>query len=145
MSFLAKIFGGVAGDAIAAPVEAVGNALDKLFTSDEEKAAAAAVMEKIRQQPQILQAEINKLEATHRSVFVAGWRPFIGWICGIAIGCYYIPRFLMATAFWAVDCWNAGVAVPYPAMDLTNLNELVYALLGLGLLRTAEKITGTVK
>ncbi len=63
---------GSSGDAIAKPIDAVGNALDKILTSKEEKAAGDAVMEKLKQNPAELQVEINKLEAQHRSVFVAG-------------------------------------------------------------------------
>ncbi len=63
---------GSGGDAIAKPIDAVGNALDKILTSKEEKNAGAAVMEKLKQHPAELQVEINKLEAQHRSVFVAG-------------------------------------------------------------------------
>ncbi|NUO80835.1 hypothetical protein HUU05_12215, partial [candidate division KSB1 bacterium] len=78
MSLLSNIMGGPAVDALTA----IGNVFDKLFTSDAERAQAKAVLAKIAQEPAILQAEINKIEAAHRSVFVAGWRPFIGWVCG---------------------------------------------------------------
>lgn len=128
-----------AGDAIASPVEAIGNVLDKLFTSDEEKAQARQVMEKIRQHPQELQVEINKIEAQHRSVFVAGWRPFIGWVCGISLAAFYIPQFSVATVLWVKACWAVKELQSYPA-DASGLLELVLALLGMASIRTIEKL-----
>lgn len=139
MGFLSKIFGGVAGDAIAAPVEAVGNVLDKLFTSDQEKLVAAQVMEKIKQHPQELQVEINKLESQHRSIFVAGWRPFIGWVCGLSLATYYIPQFTLAAVLWTRACWMAKALAPYP-VEATGLLELVLAMLGMATIRTVEKL-----
>lgn len=132
-SFLS--LGKQAGDAIASPVEAVGSALDKLFTSDEEKAQALAVMEKIRQQPQILQAEINKLEAQHRSIFIAGWRPFIGWVCGVGMAWHYLGNPLMG---WACALWYPEAKAPMMA-GVGELMNLLLALLGMAGIRTIEK------
>ena len=83
---------------IATPIEAIGNVFDRLFTSDAERAQAEAVLEKLRQHPAELQVELNKIEAAHRSVFVAGWRPAVGWICALAVGWAYLghPLFLWA-------------------------------------------------
>ena len=134
-----------AGDAIASPIDAVGNVLDKLFTSDEEREKANFVLEKLKQEPQMLQGEINKLEVQHRSKFVAGWRPFIGWVCGISLGSYYIPQFLMASILWSIRCWQAKELFAYPINDISGLLELVLALLGLAGYRTLEKITGKTK
>ena len=83
---LSKLIGATA----AQPIEAIGNVLDKLFTSDEEKLQANAVLEKLKQHPGELQVELNKIEAQHRSIFVAGWRPFIGWICGLGLANVYL-------------------------------------------------------
>ncbi len=136
MSILGDLFGGPAVDAVSA----VGNVFDKLFTSDEEKDQARAVMEKIRQQPQILQAEINRIEAAHRSVFVAGWRPFIGWVCGFG----FLWAFLLHPLFmWIVAI--RGLDVTPPTIVTDNMMELVLALLGLGALRSAEKMSGRSK
>ena len=80
LSFLTK-----QADALIDPIEAVGNVLDALFTSDKERLDKKAVLARIAQQPTLVQGEINKIEAAHKSVFVAGWRPFIGWVCGLAL------------------------------------------------------------
>ena len=128
MSFLGKLF----GKATAEPVEAVGNVIDNLFTSDEERLDKQAVLERIRQKPSLVQAEINKVEAAHRSVFVAGWRPFIGWVCGTGLALVFVVNPVLQ--------WWSGK--PGPVLPMDSLLELVLALLGLGVLRTAEKKLG---
>jgi len=80
------------------------------------------------------QAEINMKEAEHPSLFVSGWRPFVGWICGF--GCAY--GFILQP-FLAWFAALASVANP-PALDINTLIGLLGGLLGLGTLRTAEKI-----
>ena len=134
------LFSFLLGEPAAGAVEAVGSAFDKLFTSDEERAHAAAVLERIRQQPHILQAEIGRVEARHRSLFVAGWRPFIGWVCGMGLLWAFIGHPLFE---WAVAVRGDGIAPPAIATD--NMMELVLALLGLGGLRTFEKLNGRAK
>lgn len=133
MGLLGTIFGGGAASA----VNAVGGALDTLFTSDEERANAEIVLERLRQNPHILQAEINKTEALHRSLLVAGWRPFIGWVCGIGL----LWAFLGHPVFqWIVAITGADIVAPVILTE--NMMELVLAMLGLGGLRTVEKIQG---
>ncbi|MFN4276125.1 MAG: 3TM-type holin [Ferrovibrio sp.] len=125
---------------IASPIEAIGNVFDKLFTSDAERAQAEAVLEKLRQHPAELQVELNKIEAAHRSVFVAGWRPAVGWICAAGVGWAYLghPLFL-----WAAALWAPGVQPPEIRIDA--LFELVLAMLGMAGLRSFEKTTGRAK
>ena len=137
MSFFGNLFGSTA----AQPIEAIGNVFDKLFTSDDERAQARAVLEKIAQQPHILQAEINKIEAQHRSVFVAGWRPFIGWVCGFALAYSFILRDLIA---WVMSIHAPDAALP-PELAMEHLVSILLALLGLGGMRTFEKIKGRAK
>lgn len=134
-----------AGDVIASPIEALGNVFDKLFTSDEEKLQAQAVLEKIAQQPQELQNEINKLEAQSKSWFVAGWRPAIGWVCATSLFTYYVPQFTMASILWTRACWNAQELVAYPVSQIDGLMQLVLAMLGLAAYRTIEKLSNKTK
>ena len=137
MGWVDKLLGG-GGDALAKPIDAIGNALDKVLTSKEEKAAGKAVMEKLKQNPAELQVEINKLEAQHKSLFVAGWRPAIGWVCALSLAFYFIPQYIVATILWAKLSWAAQAIVLYP-VSATGLMELVFALLGMATLRTYEK------
>jgi len=138
--FLSKLIGGSAAE----PIEAVGNVFDKLFTSDEERAAADQVMEKLRQHPGELQVQLNKVEAGHRSVFVAGWRPYIGWVCGTSLAIYFIPQYTMATYIWVKLVLATNIMQPYP-VTADGLMELVFAMLGMGALRTVEKLQGRAK
>ncbi len=129
------LFGKIIGSTAAEPIEAIGSVLDKLFTSDEEKLQAKAVLEKLRQHPAELQVALNKIEAQHRSMFVAGWRPFIGWVCGLGLANVYL-----------VNPWLQWLyGVKGPALPLDVIVELVIAMLGLGTLRTFEKFSGRAK
>lgn len=134
MGILAKIFGGNAGAAVQG-VTAVGTILDNLFTSKDEKLTHEEVRIRLAQQPDMAQIELNKIEAAHRNIFVAGWRPFIGWVCGLGL----VNMFLVNP--WIQ--WFTGVAGPNLPKDI--IMELIFALLGLGTLRTIEKIQGKAK
>lgn len=142
MEFLG--LGKQAGDAIAQPVEAVGNVLDKLFTSDDERLSREEARLRLAQKPNEAQTEINKLEAQHRSTFVAGWRPSIGWVCSASLGMYFIPQYAMAAIIWSRACWNAQELIPYPVTS-DGLMELIMALLGMGSIRMVEKLRGKAK
>ncbi len=129
------------GKQAAAPIEAVGNVLDALFTSDKERLDKRAMLARIAQQPQMVQAEINKIEASHKSLFVAGWRPFIGWVCGISLLYQFIFRDLL---IWVLHALGTQISDP-PPLQIETLSTILYALLGLGGLRTFEKIQGRAK
>ena len=132
LSFLTSLFGGSAG---AGAVEAVGNVFDGLFTSDEERLSKKIIMQRLAQQPGLAQVELNKVEAQHRSLFVAGWRPFIGWVCGLGLFNIFIVNPWIQ---WLTE--KSG-----PELPLDVIVELVVALLGLGVLRTFEKKIGRAK
>lgn len=134
MAILSTILG-FFSPATAQPIEAVGNVLDKLFTSDAEKLDRKIIMQRLAQQPQIAQVELNKVEAQHRSLFVAGWRPFIGWVCGAGLAFTFVINPIIQ--------WLSTSTGPTMATDV--MMELVVALLGLGGLRTLEKGLGKSK
>jgi hypothetical protein len=83
------------------------------------------------------QAEINKTEAAHSSIFVAGWRPYIGWVCGMAIAWAFLVAPMLS---WLLPV--LGVVAVVPPLQTEFLLELVFAMLGLGGLRTFEKLKG---
>ena len=68
---------------IASVIEGIGGVADELFTSDEERLTAGIEAEKVAQRPALAQLEVNREEAKHDSIFVAGWRPFTGWACTV--------------------------------------------------------------
>ena len=87
------------------------------------------------------QIEINKAEATHKSIFVAGWRPFIGWTSGVAL-CWH---FVLAPVPMFV-CAYLTVEIPeLPTFDMGSLMTVLMGMLGLGGLRTYEKQKGLTK
>lgn len=86
-----------------------------------------------------MQLEINKIEAAHKSVFVAGWRPFIGCACGLALFYNFIARNLMV---WALALTTVDTQ---PPLHLDVLTTILYALPGLGGMRTFEKLQGRTK
>ena len=79
-----------------------------------------------------LQSEINKVEAQHRTIFVAGWRPFIGWVCGVALAYNFVLRDLLI--------WFLGQEQVPPALQMEHLMTVLVGMLGLGGMRTFEKL-----
>jgi|TARA_B110000967_G_C18475448_1_gene359503 hypothetical protein len=84
-----------------------------------------------------LQTKINEIEAGHRTLFVAGWRPFIGWICGVALAYNFVIRDLF---IWITKTTDAP-----PALQMEHLMTVLLGMLGLGGLRTFEKIKDKTK
>ena len=127
--------------AAVSPISALGNVLDGLFTSEDERLSRAEIMAKIAQKPALAQTEINKIEAQHRSLFVSGWRPFIGWVCGVNLAYLVCVRDWIT---WGFTVFKVELPIP-PAIGVDMTVELVIALLGLGSLRTVEKLKGRAK
>lgn len=126
------------------PIEAIGGLIGKLYTSEGEKLSAQELLERVQQNPQLWTFDLNKLNALDLRLFNSGWRPFIGWVCGVCVGLYYIPQFILAAYLWTVMCLDKNALLPYP-IDARNLMELVYLMLGFGFYRSVEKLTGTNK
>lgn len=126
MGILTKLIGGSVGEM----ADGVANAIDRFVQTKEEKEAAELLRQKIQQEPDRWQVEVNKIEAGHRSLFVAGWRPAIGWICASAL-------------FWgwiiAPICQFVWPGREMPAIEIGQAISLVMALLGMGALRSYEK------
>jgi hypothetical protein len=78
-----------------------------------------------------LQTKINEIEAQHRTLFVAGWRPFIGWVCGLAFAYHFILFPIIRTIYPDVQ---------FPKLDTEPLFTVLLGMLGLGGLRTYEKL-----
>lgn len=132
------------GAEIARPIDAIGNAIDKVFTSDEERLQGQAVLAKLALHQDELQVELNKVEAQNRSWFNSGWRPAIGWVCAISLALYFPVRFAVATIIW-VSLWvSVGEMGPYP-VGVEGLLELVLGMLGLGAFRQIDKLAGRAK
>ena len=87
------------------------------------------------------QLEINKAEAQHGSIFVAGWRPFIGWVCGAALVWNFIIQPLLLWVAWMMPDLGIDMSTA-PKLDSGELMTVLLGMLGLGGLRTYEKRFG---
>lgn len=96
------------------------------------------------------QIEINKAEAQSPSLFIAGWRPAVGWVCVSALFFYYVPYMIVVTGLWVwqvVLLLKDGTLVmsqlpPRPDLGIVDLLGLLGTLLGVGTMRTVEKVQG---
>ena len=131
MRFFSKLIGG----SITVTAKGVADVVDKFVETPDEKAAFKTVMAKLAQEPGLAQVELNKIGAAHRSVFVAGARPFLLWVCGVGLAFSFIVN--------PVIQWITGD--PGPELQTGIMMELVIAMLGLAGLRTAEKMVGVSK
>ena len=129
---------------LTALVPALGTLVDRLIpdraAAERAKADMEAALVKAGNEAAMAQVEVNKIEAGHSSVFVAGWRPAIGWVCAAALAWAFI---VAPIATWGMAVF--GVRETLPAIGTDNLFELVLAMLGLGGLRTFEKMRGVAR
>lgn len=84
------------------------------------------------------QRDINKTEAASNSLFVAGWRPAVGWLCVFTLAYSWV---LAPFVSWCLLAWHPGF-MPLPVLGNEASQTLLYALLGIGSLRTIDKATG---
>lgn len=130
---------------IQALIGPVTGLLDKFIEDKDQKAKLAheiaTMAEKQMHEANMGQIEINKEEAKHRSIFVAGWRPFLGWCLSFAMAWHFVLA--PVTMF---ICSYAGIAIPeLPTFDMDSLMTVLLGMLGLGGLRTVEKVKGLTK
>ena len=133
---LGKLFGGGA-------IKAVGNIVDEIYTSDEEREQAKLAIKKVEAELKKRQMDINLADAQSKAGGLSGmiqriWRPLIGFSCALAIFWEYVLKqflmFLIATFNWETK--------PLPELDMGTLMPLVMALVGMGALRSYEKTKG---
>ena len=135
-------------DPITAGFDFASKLADKFFPNKADADAAKIKIIEMRNTGELAQLQadttlaqgqndVNKIEAASTRLFVAGWRPFIGWICGVAFGFKYIAGPLLVTvgSMWGMD-------VKLPVIDASELLPILLGMLGLGVMRTAEKVKG---
>ena len=125
----------------------VGKVIDKIFPDPVQAAQAKIALANAQNAGQLAelqaqvasvqqQTQIDNTEASSTSLFVSGWRPFIGWVCGGAVALnYFLP--LCGFVLNAV-----GHPTALPPIDMTTMMPLLFAMLGLGGMRTYEKVKG---
>lgn len=116
----------------------VGSVIDRIWPNktEQEKAELQAAMLVVQGQ-----MDVNKAEASSGSVFVAGWRPFIGWVCGSACAWNWIGLPVVKAALVLFD----GPQLALDQADLTEMLPVLMGMLGLGALRTFEKTKGVAR
>lgn len=130
-------------------IEAGLRVLDKVLPDPQAKAAAQLELIRLQQagefkeleadiQRSQMQADVNKVEAANSDPFTSRWRPFIGWVCGSALAYQFI---LAPILTWAA-AMLAHPEIIAPALNTGDLLTILLGMLGLGGLRTAEKIKG---
>jgi len=129
---------------VTALLPALGTLIDRLIPDRAAAEKAKAEMEQqlvtAANQAALAQVEVNKVEAAHSSVFVAGWRPSIGWVCAAGLAWAFV---LAPIASWVLVV--LGIKAELPAIHTDYLLELVLAMLGIGGLRTFEKLRGVAR
>lgn len=144
MSFLSKLLGG--GDAI----KSVGDTLDNLFTSDEERLElqverAKADREYNFKEAQLLaeqniaQTKVNAVEAASGNLFQAGWRPAIGWVGALALAYQFVVHPLL---LWGLAVSGLDVEPP-PLVNTDALYPIITGMLGVAGLRSYDKLKRT--
>lgn len=141
----------MAFDPISIALDIGGKVIDRLWPDPAARDAAKLELLKMQQTGELAQLaadtdlakgqlEINAEEAKSANVFVAGWRPFIGWVCGMAFAYHFIVQPLLAFGLAAF-----GHKVDLPAFDMFTLSQVLLGMLGLGTMRTIEKKSGVAK
>ena len=87
------------------------------------------------------QLEINKVEAAHKSIFVAGWRPFVGWVCGVALAYSFIIYPTLMWVAWLIPEYQEAISNA-PQLELGELMTVLLGMLGLTVARSYEKTKG---
>ena len=126
---------------IGPATELIGKFVEDTDKKNELAHEIATMAERHAQELAKGQLAINAEEAKSRNIFIAGWRPFVGWTCGLALFVHFlaIPMADVLTAYF-------GYAPPsYPAFDMDTLMTVLLGMLGLGGLRTYEKHKGITK
>lgn len=136
---------------LTALIPVLGNVLDRIFPDPEKADAAKLEVLKLAQSGELAQldadlrlalaqAEINKAEAQSPDMFRGGWRPSVGWLCAAGLGYTFLLQPLLP---WLAALSGANVP-PLPPLDNDVLMTLLFGMLGLGGLRTVERVKGKV-
>jgi hypothetical protein len=138
----------MAFDPISAALDIGGKLIDRLWPDATQRDAAKLKLAEMHQTGELAQLaaetdiakgqiEVNQAEAGSSSLFVAGWRPWIGWVCGVAFAYHFVVQPLLAFILAAT-----GHPVTLPTFNMEALYTVLLGMLGLGSMRTFEKYKG---
>jgi len=138
-------------DAIGAGIGVLGKVIDRVLPDKDAQDKAKLALLEMQQKGElaqldaalksdIAQLEVNKSEAASSSVFVSGWRPFVGWVCASALAYSFVIYPILKSILAVV---KPGFTLPLLALD--DLWPLMFGMLGLGGMRSWEKTKGVAK
>ncbi len=140
--------------ALGGIVQAVGQIADDLVTTDKERLDAELELRRVDLEERQVDAdlvrgqlEVNRAEAASSSLFVAGWRPAIGWI-GAAAMAYQFLAYPLLVWIWALlqaRAWVPAGLQPPPMLDTDALWVVLSGMLGIAGLRSVEKVKGVAR
>lgn len=125
-------------------ISSVGKVADDLITSDEERGKLALQDKALDNELMSGQMAVNAAEAKHKSIFVAGWRPAVGWIGAISLAYQFVlyPLLVWIWSFAQAKGWVPADLNPPPVLDTGALLMVVTGMLGIGSMRSVDKIKG---
>lgn len=123
-------------------ISAIARPLDKLIPDKDLRQKLEHEITMQLATLNLAQVAVNQQEAAHKSIFVAGWRPFIGWVCGLALAWQFVGA---PIAQWGLTIAGLELVYAVPKIESGNLMELVMAMLGMAGLRTYEKRHGVAR
>lgn len=128
-------------DPITAISDLIKTGLEKWVPDANTREKAAAELAQMVHQSSMAQIEVNKVEAASDNLFVAGWRPAIGWICGAGYAYHFIlqPFLIFAVTVAGLSINTAQL----PVLDIGEMSIMLANLLGFGAYRTYEKVKGS--
>ena len=133
-------------DPVTGAEELAGKLIDLFAKHGSDKAALASAIQSGELQLLLGQQATNQEEAKNTNWFVAGWRPMAGWVGVISLALVYWPKAIALSILWCIQAYHAiklGLVIPpYPDLGLTDILGLLGSLLGIGGMRSIEKIKG---
>lgn len=140
-------------DPVSAIFGVAGKVLERIWPDPAKKAEALQKMAELKQSGELAfleadiqlmtgQIETNKLEAQHGGMFKGGWRPFIGWVCGLAFGYKFLLQPFIVLAIQSYAHFTGAEPFPVdmlPVLEWSELSVVLLGMLGLGTMRSYEK------
>ncbi len=117
-------------------IGAVTGIINRIIPDPDKRMELQLALEELKARPEFAQIEVNQIEAANPNLFVSGWRPAVGWIGVIGLSMAYVVQ-----PFLAAILPEASV----PHFPLEHMMDLVYAMLGLGAMRSFDKFKKTAR
>ena len=132
---------------IGSVIDSVGKIAGDLITTDKERLELELRAKELDQAIDLAQIDVNKAEAQHSSIFVAGWRPAIGWIGAAAMAYQFLlyPLMLWGWTYFQGTGWIPKELTPPPVLEADQLWVILSGILGIAGMRSFEKTKGVAR